>query len=135
DRTVRLWDVNSGKARTTLRGHTYQVTSVAFSPDSKTLATGSEDRTVRLWDVATGKTRTTLHGPIETVSKVAFSPNGKTLATSSTDVRLWDVSLPDPAGASKQICKALHRDFTKEERSLYLQGQASQPVCPVSSTR
>ncbi|MFD3417662.1 nSTAND1 domain-containing NTPase [Streptomyces decoyicus] len=135
DRTVRLWDVNSGKARTTLRGHTYQVTSVAFSPDSKTLATSSEDRTVRLWDVATGKTRTTLHGPIDTVSSVAFSPNGKTLATSSTDVRLWDVSLPDPAGASKQICKALHRDFTKEERSLYLQGQASQPVCPVSSTR
>ncbi len=41
--------------RNTLKGHTNRVTSVAYSPDGKTLASGSYDKTIKLWDVATGK--------------------------------------------------------------------------------
>ncbi|WP_189192691.1 nSTAND1 domain-containing NTPase [Streptomyces albiflavescens] len=94
DKTVRLWDVATGKTRTTLTGHNDWVMSVAFSPDGRTLATGSGDKTVRLWDVATGKTRTTLTGHDAAVTSVAFSPDGHTLATGSTDftVRLWDIA-------------------------------------------
>ena len=43
------------EARHTLKGHTESVVSVAYSPDGKTLASGSEDKTIKLWDVATGK--------------------------------------------------------------------------------
>jgi WD40 repeat protein len=50
-----LWDVQTGKERATLKGHTSPVWSVAYSPEGQTLASGSHDKTVKLWDVQTGK--------------------------------------------------------------------------------
>ena len=59
---MRLWDVKTGQHKATLQGHTGVVTSVAFSPDGLTLASGSWDKTVRLWDVKTGQPKATLQG-------------------------------------------------------------------------
>lgn len=69
------------------------VTSLAFSPDNKTLASGSYGNTVKFWDVATGEERATLTGHGDAVLTVAFSPDGKTLASGSQDktIKLWDV--------------------------------------------
>ena len=74
-------------------GHSKQVTSVAYSPDGKILASGSGDKTIKLWDVASGQEILTLSGHKYTVNSVAFSPDGKRLASASDDhtVRLWDL--------------------------------------------
>ncbi|MBW4446485.1 MAG: CHAT domain-containing protein [Spirirestis rafaelensis WJT71-NPBG6] len=82
------------KERNRLQGHSESVNSVAFSPDGKTLASGSSDKTIKLWDVATGSPKQTLTGHSEWVNSVAFSPDGKTLASGSGDktIKLWDVA-------------------------------------------
>ncbi len=95
DKTVRLWDVTSGKIKAILIGHTHDVSSVAFSPDGSTLASGgSWDETVRLWDVASGQLKAILTGHSSAVRSVAFSPDGNTIASGSRDktVQLWDVA-------------------------------------------
>jgi WD40 repeat protein len=82
------------KLRDTLKGHTSLVLSVAYSPDGKTLASGSKDQTIKLWDVTTGKEQATLKGHTDLVTSVAYSPDGKTLASGGGDqtIKLWDVA-------------------------------------------
>jgi dipeptidyl aminopeptidase/acylaminoacyl peptidase len=101
DKTIKLWEVPSarpegvlktGKELTTLKGHTAGVSSVSYSPDGKTLASGSSDHTVKLWDVKTGNELATLKGHTNAVHSVAYSPDGKTLASGSSDhtIKLWE---------------------------------------------
>jgi WD40 repeat protein len=91
---IKLWDVATGSEVRTLTGHTEAVTSVAFSPNGRLLASGSTDETATIWDVATGSTVFILRGHDRGVNAVAFHPDGRLLASASEDetIRLWDVA-------------------------------------------
>ncbi|MDJ0539738.1 MAG: WD40 repeat domain-containing protein, partial [Microcystis sp. M53603_WE2] len=93
DKTIKLWNVETGQKLHTLKGHDGTVYSVNFSPDGKTLVSGSDDGTIILWDVETGKEIRTLKGHDGSVYSVNFSPDGKTLVSGSDDgtIILWDV--------------------------------------------
>ncbi|KAI9840728.1 MAG: WD domain protein [Sclerophora amabilis] len=111
DATIKIWDATTGKHLQTMEGHLAGISTLAWSPDSKTLATGSDDKSIRLWDVSTGKPYPMpLIGHQNYIYSIAFSPKGNMLVSGSYDeaVFLWDVrsgrcmrSLPahsDPVG-------------------------------------
>jgi WD40 repeat protein len=93
DNTVKLWDATTGQVLATLKGHQDAVTSVTFSSDGRTLASGSWDKTVRLWDAKTGQELATLKDHEGRVNSVAFSPDARTLVSGIYDgtVKVWDI--------------------------------------------
>lgn len=93
DQAIRLWNASTGRFLAIWRGHRDWVSDVAFSPDSKLLASGSYDATVKLWDVSTGNCLATLINHSSQVRAIAFSPDGCLLASANDDqtVCLWHV--------------------------------------------
>ncbi|MEP0772025.1 serine/threonine-protein kinase [Trichocoleus sp. ST-U1] len=95
DKTIKLWQVDSGKLIHTLTGHSSWVRSIAIaiSPDGQTLASSSQDYSIKLWQVDSGKLIRTFTGHLSRVYSVAFSPDGQTLATGSEGhtIKLWSM--------------------------------------------
>jgi len=93
DRTVRLWDLETGRRLQVLEGHTNEVNSIAWSIDQRRLLSSSDDKTLRLWDLETGECLRLLVGHAGQVWNVAWSTDQQRALSGSDDktVRLWDV--------------------------------------------
>ena len=90
--SLSTYSTQEARLRATIKGHTDFVSSVAFSPDGQTLASGSWDDTIRLWNPRTEEHLATLTGHADRVTSVAFSPSSNMLVSGSWDktVRFWN---------------------------------------------
>ncbi len=79
DKTVRIWDLNTGKCLAILKGHLNQVNSVAISPNKKWIFSGSSDKAIYIWDVAVGKKIRENRRHRDPVSVVLALPRGRIL--------------------------------------------------------
>ncbi|MFO0937116.1 MAG: protein kinase [Gemmataceae bacterium] len=114
DRTVRLWDLESGTCRV-LRGHPDEVFTVTFHPDGTRLASAGRDRAVWLWDVERGEEVARLSGHSNYIRTLAFSPDGSSLASSSGDftVRLWDTAPLKSRFQATEEAASLHTESVR----------------------
>jgi WD40 repeat protein/tRNA A-37 threonylcarbamoyl transferase component Bud32 len=115
DRSVRVWDAESGALHVVLNGHDRSVHFAAFSHDSRWLVTASEDRTACVWDVLTGKEIMTLRGHEDAVKTAQFSRDKKSVLTTSWDgtARIW------PADPLPLALERKPRELTPEERARF----------------
>ncbi|WP_016950957.1 WD40 repeat domain-containing protein [Anabaena sp. PCC 7108] len=90
DKSIKVWNIETGEIIHTLTGHSNYVRSVTFSHDGKIIASGSDDKTFKLWHSLKGKT---FIEHSDGVNSVAFSPDSQTYATASLDktVKIWDL--------------------------------------------
>jgi general transcriptional corepressor TUP1 len=87
DKSARIWDIETGSCIFDLKVDDFVMgengpadaglTSVAVSPDGRTVAAGSLDAVVRVWDAQTGKQLARLAGHSDSVYSVAFAPDGQ----------------------------------------------------------
>jgi WD40 repeat protein len=120
---VQLWEVDTGRELQVLE-ETDHVHALAFSPDDRTLATGSRDYTIKLWDLATGTERRRLTGHTLAVKALAFSPDGRTLASAGGNTfALTTQKIMDMLGAKPGEIK-LWDPVTGQERASF-QGHSS----------
>lgn len=92
DKTAKIWDVETGKLLSDLKGHTDYVYYSCFSPDGSTIVSASADSTVKIWDASKGMLLADLKGHQGIVRTVSYSPDGKRIATASEDgsVKIWN---------------------------------------------
>ncbi|XP_076662060.1 notchless protein homolog 1 [Halictus rubicundus] len=91
DKSIKLWESNTGKYIASLRGHVQAVYSIAWSADSRLLVSGSADSTLKVWNMKTKKLCQDLPGHADEVFAVDWSPDGLRVASGGKDkvLRLW----------------------------------------------
>lgn len=92
DKTIKLWDAQTGQLQTTLRGHNDGVSDIAFSYNNMYLASASDDLTIRIWEPKLEKTVKIMKNHTYHVNCIKFDQRSRILVSGSSDenIRIWD---------------------------------------------
>lgn len=106
--TIALWNADTGEKICAIgnspEGHRSSVNTIAFSPDGRTLASGSTDGTIKLWSLQTLQVLQSIeNGHTGRINSIAFSPSGKVFVSAGSDgtVNLWQVGTSNPVFQDK----------------------------------
>ena len=93
DKTLKVWDLESGQELQTLQGHSNSVEAVAVTPDGRRAVSASDDTTLKVWDLENGQELGTLQGHSRFVRGVAVTPDGRRVVSASSDktLKVWDL--------------------------------------------
>jgi WD40 repeat protein len=95
DKTVRIWDMETGECQRTLKGHSGEVNRVAIMPDGRKLLSPSDDQTIRVWNYPSGKLERVLTGHTSVVRTVVPFANGQHILSGSDgndcSFKIWDI--------------------------------------------
>ena len=94
DKTIKIWDINTGECLKILEGHTDSVRSVAIIPDGQSIVSSGGDSTIKIWDISTGECLKTLEGHTEFVRTVAITPDGQSIVSGGDDaiINIWNIN-------------------------------------------
>ncbi len=93
DNSIRILDLSTMEVKYTLTGHTNSVFCVRYSPDGKTLLSGSRDAHLKVWDVEKEyQAINSVVAHMYAINNIDYSPNGKHFVTCSMDksIKVWD---------------------------------------------
>ena len=93
DRTLKLWDLESGRYLRTFEEHEDWVLACAITPDGRRVVSGSNDRTLKIWNLKSGRCLHTFEGHKAGVRACAITPDGRRVVSGSDDctLKIWDL--------------------------------------------
>jgi hypothetical protein len=93
DKTLKVWDFDTGRTLATLEGHASWVRACVVTPDGRHVISASADQTLKVWDLDSGRELATLHGHSSSVNACAITPDGQRVVSASDDhtLKVWDL--------------------------------------------
>jgi len=130
DKTVRLWDTQTGKHMRTCKCSA-SIYSVTWSPGGRVLASGSGDDAIHLWDTQTAQDIRSFTGHYGSVYSVAWSPDGAVLASGSDDktLRFWNVQTGKPLRTLTGHEQAVNSVAWSPDGAMLASGSGDQKIC------
>ena len=91
---IRVWDLSTCRCLRSMVGHTNEIKTAEYSPNSNIIVSASMDSTIRIWDAVSGNCLRVLKGHTAGIKMASFCPIGKIIVSASEDstARIWDVS-------------------------------------------
>lgn len=133
DKTVKIWDLKTGRLKHSFEGHTDTVIAIAVTPDGRKIVSGSFDRKIIVWDLKTQQLVRSLDGHTDTIRSIAVTPKGEYIVSGSDDntVKVWELTtgqLTNTLEGHTNSVRSVSSDFRQYACCLRILGRENQAL-------